>query len=72
VICAVDPRYRQRRLGIAAIVTALHALLCWLLLSAKPPLVLPAKSPDLEMIFILPPTRPMADAPNRSAPNRDE
>jgi hypothetical protein len=62
----VDPRYRQRRFGIAAVVTALHALLCWLLLSAKPPLVLPAKSPDLEMIFTLPPTRPMVDAPNRS------
>jgi hypothetical protein len=67
-----DPRYRQRRLGIAAIVAAVHGLLCWLLLSAESPLLLPAKLPDLEMIFILPPSPPTADAPNRSPANRSE
>jgi hypothetical protein len=72
VTCVVYPRNLQRRLGTAAVVAALHALLCWLLLSAKSPLLLPAKSPDLEMIFILPPTPPTVDAPNRSPANRSE
>ena len=66
ITAVADHALRGERLAAAAIVAALHLAVCWLLLSAMPPLAIRQWSAPVELVYIQPPATPLQSASPRS------